>query len=172
MAPWQEKKAAADQEKELRAARQELTELRLQLAATKKAQVDAENEREEQKQATAAKESRINTTLKTMAVATESKPVGFITIQDYPTFFYLLQHVVSKLGLGLSPSRQTVIRHNDSTVIRCYVRPYSPPHYAPSLVLSNSISSELCWFSTPAKRLSYVYDVVKLGEDSLLSLCA
>ena len=43
---------------------------------------------------------------------------------------FLLQYVVSKLGLGLSPSRQTVIRYNDSTVIRCYVRPYSP-HYAP-----------------------------------------
>ena len=49
---------------------------------------------------------------------------------------FLLQYVESKLGLGLSPSRQTVIRYNDSTVIRCYVRPYSP-HYAPSLVLSN-----------------------------------
>ena len=45
-------------------------------------------------------------------------------------------HATCKLGLGLSPSRQSVIRYNDSTVIRCYVRPYSP-HYAPSLVLSN-----------------------------------
>ena len=51
---------------------------------------------------------------------------------------FLLQYVESKLGLGLSPSRQSVIRYNDSTVIRCYVRPYSP-HYAPSLVLSNVV---------------------------------
>ena len=64
----------------------------------------------------------------------------------------LLQYVESNLGLGLSPSRQTVIRYNDSTGIRCYVRPYSP-RYAPSLVLSN-ISNTRRRRSSPAVRLA------------------
>ena len=66
---------------------------------------------------------------------------------------FLLQYVESKLGLGLSPSRQTVIRYNDSTVIRCYVRPYSP-HYAPSLVLSNvPYFRSVCSVAIPSPNL-------------------
>ena len=42
-------------------------------------------------------------------------------------------HAICKLGLGLSPSRQTVIRHNDSAVIRLYVR-LQCLHYAPASI--------------------------------------
>ena len=53
-------------------------------------------------------------------------------------------HVNMKLGLWLSPSRQSVIGYNDSTGIRCSVRTYGP-HYAPSLVLSNEGPRRPCW---------------------------
>ena len=81
---------------------------------------------------------------------------------------FLLQYVESKLGLGLSPSRQTAIRHNDSTGIRCYVRPYSP-HYAPSLVLSNvPYFRSVCSVAIPSPNLLSTYCRRKLDNSVLL----
>ena len=83
---------------------------------------------------------------------------------------FLLQYVESKLGLGLSPSRQTVIRHNDSTGIRCYVRPYSP-HYAPSLVLSNvPYFRSVCSVAIPSPNLLSTYCRRKLDNNVLLKI--
>ena len=76
-------------------------------------------------------------------------------------------HATCKLGLGLSPSRQTVIRYNDSTGIRCYVRPYSP-HYAPSLVLSNvPYFRPVCSVDSPSPNLLTTYRRKKLDYSEL-----
>ena len=83
---------------------------------------------------------------------------------------FLLQYVESKLGLGLSPSRQTVIRYNDSTVIRCYVHPYSP-HYAPSLVLSNvPYFRSVCSVAIPSPNLPTTSRRRKLDNNVLLKI--
>ena len=79
-------------------------------------------------------------------------------------------HATCKLGLGLSPSRQTVIRYNDSTVIRCYVRPYSP-HYAPSLVLSNvPYFRPVCSVASHSPNLVATYRSKKLDNIVIIKI--
>ena len=73
-------------------------------------------------------------------------------------------HVNMKLGLWLSPSRQSVIGYNDSTGIRCSVRTYGP-HYAPSLVLSNvPYFRPVCSVASHSPNFTYTYRIRKLDN--------
>ena len=72
-----------------------------------------------------------------------------------------------KLGLWLSPSRQSVIGYNDSTGIRCSVRTYGP-HYAPSLVLSNvPYFRPVCSVASHSPNFTYTYRIRKLDYSEL-----